>query len=149
MKNARIWAAATLVLLGACSDGLSKEEYIEQADRICAEADAKTEDIEPPKSAAELESFVDEAQRITGELLSDLRELEPPEEDRDTIRQMLSKIEEAMGYLPDIEAAARERDTEELGVIAKKLQDAASEANRLARDYGLKRCGQSQPAAVP
>lgn len=149
MKNARIWVGAALVVLGACSSGLTKEEYIEQADQICEEADAKTRDIDPPKSPEELERFVDEAEEVTAQLLSDLRELEPPEEGRETIEQMLAKIEEAMGYLPEIEEAARQRNTQELGSIAQRLQSAASEANRLAQEYGLERCGQSQPAAVP
>ena len=149
MKNSRIWVAAALVVLGACSNGLSKEEYIEQADRICAEADAKTQDIEPPKSPAELGEFVDEAEEVTARLLADLRELEAPEEGRETIQQMLQKIEEAMGYLPEIEEAARRRNTQELTTIAQRLQAAASEANSLAQEYGLETCGQSQTAPVP
>lgn len=149
MKSARIWGAAALLVLAACSSGLSKEEYIEQADRICAEADAKTEDLEPPKNPAELEGFIEEANEVTSALLSDLRELEPPEEGRETIEQMLAKIEEAQSYLPQISEAARARDTQELGRIAQQLQSAASEANELAQEYGLERCGRSQPAAVP
>lgn len=149
MKNARIWVATALVVFGACSSGLSKEEYIEQADAICAEADAKTQDIAPPKSAAELEDFVNQAEEVTAKLLADLRELEPPEEGRETVEQMLKKIEEAMGYLPEIEEAARSRDTQQLTAVAQQLQSAASEANRLAQEYGLEKCGQSQPAAVP
>lgn len=149
MKNARIWVGAALVVLGACSGGLTKEEYIEQADQICEEADAKTAEIQPPKTPQELEGFVDQAEEVTAQLLRDLRDLEPPEEGRETIEQMLAKIEEAMGYLPEIEEAARQRNTQELASIAQRLQSAASEANELAQEYGLEKCGQSQPAAVP
>lgn len=149
MRTARIWGVVALLVLSACSGAMSREEYIEEADRLCAEADAKTRDLEPPKSPAELEEFAAEAQDITGQLLDDLRDLEPPEEGRETIEQMLSKIEEAMGYLPDIQQAAAAGNTRELSGIAQNLQSAASEANRLAQEYGFERCGQSQPAEVP
>lgn len=150
MKFARIWGVAVLLVLTSCGgDGLTKEEYIEQADQICAEADAKSRELQPPKTPAELESFVDKAEKVTGELLADLRELEPPEEGKETIDRMLAKIEEAQSHLPDIAEAARTRNTQELGRIAQELQAAAAEANTLAQEYGLETCGQSQTAPVP
>lgn len=151
MKNARIWAVAALLVLSACSDGrLTKEEYIERADELCAEADAKTRELDPPKSPAELEEFVGRAQEITADLVADLRELEPPEEGRETIEQMLAKTEETMAYLPQIEEAVRAGERRRLASIAQDLQSSAAEANRLAQEYGFERCGQAQqPAPVP
>ena len=152
MQIARIvvGALAALLLVGACSGGeLTKEEFIEQADEICAEADEKTQDLEQPQSAAELGDFVEQARSITIELLDDIRALEPPAEDQEQIDTMLSKIEEAIDFLPQIEEAARQQDTAEIGRLGQELQATAAEANQIAQEYGLQQCGATQPAPVP
>lgn len=149
MQIARIVAALALMALSACSQGPTKEEFIEQADRICREADAKTTDLEPPTSSNALADFVTKARDITEELLRDLRELEPPDGDEDVIEDMTNRIEAAMELLPEIQAAAEERNLREINRLATQLQDEAAEANRIAQEYGLEECGRSNPAPVP
>jgi uncharacterized membrane protein YccC len=149
MVGARIVAALALVVLSACSNGLSKEEFIEQADRLCREADEKTQGLTPPRSAEALKDFVDQAQEITSGLLRELRDLEPPEGDTDAIDDMLENIESAMELLPDIQVAAEDRDFKEIERLSAELQEQAADANEIARDYGLKDCGRADPAAVP
>ncbi len=150
MQIVRIVLATVFFASAACAgEGLSKEEFIARADALCEAADEKTQDLEPPKSPEALTRFVDEAQAITATLLSDLRELEPPEEDREVIDRMLGKIEEAMSYLPQIKAAADERDLQEVSRLGEELQRAAAEANETAREYGLERCGRAEPAPAP
>lgn len=149
MQLARIVAALALVTSGACSQGLTKEEFIEQADRICRQADEKTQDLEPPRTPEALDGFIGEAQAITEELLRRLRELEPPEGDADVIEQMTDRIESAMDTLPEIQTAAEERDVAEIDRLATRLQEEAAEANRIAQRYGLEECGRADPAPVP
>ena len=149
LRASRIVAFASLSLIGlqACAGGLSKEEFIEAADEICAAADERSQDLEPPTNPRALSRFVDRAEEITRQLVEDLRELEPPERDEDTIERMIDRIEEAIGYLPGIERAARLSDVAAIQQLGARLQAAASEANDLARDYGMKRCGRAAPAA--
>ncbi|MGH2817833.1 MAG: hypothetical protein ACRDJS_05160 [Actinomycetota bacterium] len=142
-----VLAALPLIALQACDGGLSKEEFIEAADEICAEADERSQDLEPPTNPQALREFVERAERITRQLVDGLRELEPPGGDEDTIEQMIGKIEEAIGYLPGIERAARLSDVAAIQQLGARLQAAASEANRLARDYGMKNCGRAAPSA--
>ena len=150
MVAARIVAAVALVALGACSNGeLTKEEFIEQADRLCREADQKTEGVEPPRTPAALKDFVDKASEITATLLDDLRELEPPEADADVIDTMIGHIESAMEMLPDIQAAAEAKDIKEIGRLATELKVEAGKANEIAQDYGLQDCGRADPAPLP
>lgn len=154
MQSARIvvaaTTAATLLLSGGCAGGgLSKEDYIEQADAICKEADERTQELEQPRTPEALDDFVERARAISIELLDDLRALEPPEDDQDVINRMLARIEDAIDYLPQIQEAARQRDNEELGRLGQELQAAASEANDIAQEYGLKECGRTQPAPAP
>jgi hypothetical protein len=147
--RARIVALAVLSFLGvqACDGGLSKGEFIEAADKVCAEADERSQDLEPPTNPQALREFVERAEGITRQLVEDLRELDPPEGDEDTIERMIAKIEEAIGYLPGIERAARLSDVTAIQQLGARLQAAASEANGLARDYGMKKCGRAAPAA--
>lgn len=147
MQIARIVVGLALFAATACSgQGLSKEEFIEQADEICREAEEATQDLEPPRTPQALGEFVDEAQRITGELLTDLRELGPPEEGEQAVENLLAKIEEAMDLLPEIKDAAENRDSGRIQELGVELQEASSEANEIARDYGLEACGRTQTA---
>ena len=134
-----VLAALASITLQACGGGLSKEEFIEAADEICEKADERSQQLEPPTNPRALRVFVERAEQITRRLVEDLRELEPPEGDRDTIERMIDKIEEAIGYLPADVAAIQQ--------LGARLQAAAAEANDLARDYGMKKCGRAAPAA--
>lgn len=153
MQSARIvrWGlVAALLFAAACSEsGLSKEEFIEQADAFCKAADEKTQELEPPRTPDELDDFVERARAISIELLDDLRGLEPPEEDQGTIGRMLRRIEEAVDVLPQIQKAARQRNSQEIARLSQELQATASEANEIAQDYGLQQCGRTQPAPAP
>ena len=140
-------AALSLIAMQACDGGLSKEEFIEAADEICEKADERSQDLEAPTNPQALRVFVERAEQITRRLVEDLRELEPPEDDRDTVDRMIDKIEEAIGYLPAIEEAARLSDVAAIQQLGARLQAAATEANDLARDYGMEKCGRAAPAA--
>lgn len=146
MQIARILVALTLLVLTGCSeDGLSKEEFIQEADAICREAEKRTEEIEPPRTPEALAEFVDEAERITGELLADLRKLEPPEEGRETIDNLLQRIQDALDTLPQLKEAAQTRAASRIQELGQELQQASSEANEIAQGYGLQVCGRTQP----
>ena len=142
-----VLAALASITLQACGGGLPKEEFIEAADEVCEKADERSQELEPPTNPRALRVFVERAEQITRRLVEDLRELEPPEDDRDTIERMIDKIEEAIGYLPAIEKAARLSDVAAIQQLGARLQAAAAEANGLARDYGMKKCGRAAPAA--
>jgi hypothetical protein len=142
-----VLAALASITLQACGGGPSKEEFIEAADEICERADERSQDLEPPTNPRALRVFVERAEQITRRLVEDLRELKAPEGDRDTIDRMIDKIEDAIGYLPAIEKAARLSDVAAIQQLGARLQAAATEANDLARDYGMKKCGRAAPAA--
>ena len=146
MQLARIVAALALVALGACSGGLSKEEFIEQADRLCRAADEKSEQLEPPKTPEALDEFATGAEEITDDLVRDLRELEPPPDDVDLIDRMIEQIESAIDLLPDIQDATQQKDIPEIERLVAELREQANEANRIAREYGLEDCGRADPA---
>lgn len=144
MRRLTAVAAAALFLTGACGGGdetLSKEDFIEQADEICAELDSKVDEMEAPESPADLEASVEELEAITDEGIRGLRALSPPEEDADTIATMLDRIERTVRLLPDLAQAGKADDVDEMERLSAEIQSAANEASEIARDYGFERCG--------
>jgi hypothetical protein len=140
-----VTAALSIVLLVACGpSGLSKEEYVERANRICKEANERSAELERPRSPEELGPFIEEARRITENTIDRLRRLEPPEEDRARIERMLSNLEKATTYFDDIKAAAEDEDLARFEELARRVGEAAGEAERIADDYGLDQC-RSEP----
>lgn len=139
-----IVTAVVVVLAPGCSDGrLSKTEYIEQADSICAETAAASADLEAPTDARSFDRLVERAQELTDDALSRLRALEPPEEDEAQIDRMLDAIERAAAELPAIADAARAQDAAEMGRIGNRIQSLAQTAQTIASDYGFAECGKT------
>ena len=145
-RAVRIVALACLGLLAAtaCSDDrLSKEEFIEQADAVCATVNERTEELGEPTTQESFPEFARKAKEITDEALEDMRALEPPEEDEERIDEMLDAIEKAASFLPEIADAVAENDPERMRDIGLEVQSAAQKASTIAEEYGFEECGRS------
>lgn len=139
-----------VILLAACDDsGLSKEEFIARADEICADVNAKTQELEQPRDPGEFTRFARRAQAITQQAVADLRELDPPEDDAALIDRMIDKIEEAVSVLPEIGDAVAAEDFQRVQELGMQVQDNAQEAQEIAQNYGFEECarGNIAPAA--
>ncbi len=148
-RGARLIVVASLAALAsaACGqDALSKEEFIEQADEICADIDQQIRELGEPQNQEDFEELVEEGTEITDDGLEELRDLEPPAEDRDQINPMLDKIEEAVELLPEIQEALENRDVEALQRLQTQVQAAANEAQTIADDYGFEQCARADVA---
>jgi hypothetical protein len=125
----------------ATGEPLAKEEFVAQADAICKESDreidAEAQEFFPQggnPGAAEEEAFVSEVlvPRVQ-EQIDGIRALTPPEGDEDEVTAILDAAQEGIDQL--------EQDPSAI-TGAGSGPDPFAEANRLARDYGLKVCGQ-------
>lgn len=138
-------AGAGVLFLAACGgDGgerLSKDEWIEQADAICAQADEDVEALTEPTQLDEIPEFTDTASEISRGALSDLRALQPPEEDQATVDEMLDLVEHQIEIGEQIGEAAEDGDQDEVQRLADESDPIESEADEKARQYGLKDCG--------
>ena len=131
-------------LLGvACGGGaLSKEEYIAQADEICAAAEAEAENLDQPTEPAEAETYANELEEITQGYVADLRDLEPPEEDLDEVNQLIDKVEQA--GLNIVEAIRTQSGSGNPAESYSEALHLAEEANEEAEAYGFESCGRSE-----
>jgi hypothetical protein len=143
---AGITAAGMLVLAGCGGDGgdgaesLSKSEWIEQADEICAQADEDVEALTDPTTLDEIGAFTDEASGISRDALADLRALRPPEEDQATVDEMLDLVEQQIEIGEQIGEAARNGDEAEVERLVAEAEPLEAEADEMARQYGLEDC---------
>jgi hypothetical protein len=139
-------SAAGLLVLAGCGGGgdeaepLSKSEWIEQADEICAQADEDIEALGDPTTLDEIGELTDEASGISRDALADLRALRPPEEDQATVDQMLDLVEQQIEIGEQIGEAARNGDEAEVRRLAAEAQPLEAQADEIGRQYGLDDC---------
>jgi hypothetical protein len=157
MRFRRFFVLAIVVLafggvLAACGgddDGnggggeLSKDEFIEQADEICAEAEAKSDAVDDPRTAEGYVGWSDEQIEIGEETKAELEDLEPPSDVEDDFGSYLENVDETIALLEEIRTAAEAGDEDELrelltGDEASQIRD---ENRELADDIGFEDCG--------
>jgi hypothetical protein len=139
-------AVATLLAAGCGGDGgggqLSAAEFRQQADAICAEFEAKLDAVQQPSSPEDLERFVNEAVPIIEEGTRKLNELDPPEEFQNEWTRVVEINEENLETIQDVQTALNDGDVEEAQRLIAEAGGNEEEADRLARDIGLTKCGQ-------
>lgn len=143
-------ARGGIILLGLCSallgsaacgddDGaqvLSQEEFVEQANEICAAANQRTgaiaADIGPDSTEEELDAVVIEIADDSERLISDLRALQPPAEVSDDLAAALDQAETDLRELRDLG-----------GAVFSQATDPFNETNSMMDDLGLTACAGS------
>jgi hypothetical protein len=138
-------ALATFLAAGCGGDGngeLTAEEFRQQADAICAEFEGKLDAVAQPSSPEDLERFVDEAVPIIEEGTQKLNDLEPPEEFRDEWTRVVEINEENLDTIKAVQTALDDGDVAEAQRLIQEAGGNEEEADRLARDIGLTKCGQ-------
>ncbi len=141
---------------GACGsdEALTKAEYIEQGNAICAISNAQLDPIfeeffadfpDEPTQQQLVEAFFGIAAGITPIIeaqLVDLRELAAPNEDEDTLELLFDDVEaelEEINQLADDVAAG---DQAAIDLIESEEFDPFADVNRRAVQYGLTVCGE-------
>jgi hypothetical protein len=121
---------------------VSKDEFVERADAICAEAndlgtELAMESVEDPSSPtpAEAQAFVRRALELQRELLAKLRDLEPPEGDEESIERWLDAVGEGTARIETASESRRAALT-----LLESDANPFEEAERLSAGYGLKDC---------
>jgi hypothetical protein len=153
--------AVTLVAglsLAACGDDsgdpLSKEDFIAQADAICADhgtqldaifeeafAEVDETDLDDPEAAAQqYAGVVADSEPVMRDQVEALRALEPPEADADELQSQLDDLDAAVTEFVDLVEAGAAGDEEALAAIESDVDPFAA-VNERAFEYGLQVCG--------
>lgn len=123
---------------------LAQDEFIDEADAICAEANAA---IGAFVAAGEGFTAAGEIAELRSSVVDDIRSLGPPDEDRTTLDSFLAGMEAQVEAGEKIGLAnERESDTSQFET---ELDAAQSETATAAESYGFTECGQPPSAADP
>ncbi len=142
--GAAILAAAALVsgcAGGGGSDRLTKEEYIKQADAICAESIEKIKALGEPQDLAGLAALSKQAVEIAEDQLAQLRALVPPEEIEEQVNRAYDLVDQQNDVARQIVAAAESGDTAEVQQLVEEAAPLAQEGDDIAANIGLQVCG--------
>jgi hypothetical protein len=127
---------------GGGGDTPTKEEFIEQADKLCEETDEEGTALveqsfaDPTQpTASEAQAFIEAAVPIQRDLLQELRELDRPEGDEDEIERWLDAADEGTNTVEE----AGETPESSLELL-QNAEEPLTEANDLAAEYGLNVC---------
>jgi hypothetical protein len=122
----------------------SQDEFITQADAVCEEANAAISQFAAAgQGLTEADQIADLRQGVVDELNS----LGPPDEDRQTLDQFLTAMEQTVEAGKKI-ALAQDRG-EDTARFESELDAARGEAETAASAYGFEECGQPISSSGP
>ena len=147
---AALGAAALIAGCGGSSDSSSADDFRQEADEICADANSRLDTLTQPTSGAAVLPFLQEGLTIQADELERIRALDPPDdlqasfdEATDLLQQRQEAIQQAADRIEageDPEAVIQEASPE----IARLRDEARAKANEL----DLTVCGAADDAAT-
>ena len=127
---------------GGGGDRLTKAEYAAQANEICADFNAKIEDLRTPENMEQLADFTEKAIPIFEDGIADLRELNPPEELQATVDSWLASADAALERIRRVLEAAQDGDEAAVGRLSQEAEAAERGSDALARQIGANTCAE-------
>ena len=121
---------------------LDQADFIEEADAICAEANAA---IQEYADAGQGVTAAGEIADLRAGVVADIEELGPPADDRETLDEFLAALEAQVEAGEKI-ALALDRESDTLA-FEEELTTAKSEAATAASAYGFEECGSETTAS--
>ena len=123
---------------------LDQDEFVDQADAICAEAYAAVSSVATEES--DTTSQVSSQRDLYESLIEQLEGLGQPPQDEGTFNDFTQALQRVIDALDKQELAAERDDTASVDELAVEVDTAVSEAQVAADDYGLKDCAPVEPA---
>ena len=124
-------------------EGLALDDWVEQADEICAEATEQTEDLGEPADIDEIIEMFPDALDINEDEIAQLEELGLPDEMADEAEELLELRTQQVAMLSDAFDELESSDDpeavlEDMSVESDEMQ---ADMEELAEELGLEECG--------
>jgi hypothetical protein len=140
--------ALLVVVLGGCGDDdeLSRQEFVDRADAICADANRKETALRPggvgwnygPKF--DDPEFLSRFSDVGRDAIRRLRALDPQEEDREANEQLLSSLTRMVEAMDDAVAAVRSDQPAKHTTAAEEYETAYSDVATAGAAMGVSEC---------
>ena len=140
---AALGAAALIAGCGGGSDSSSADDFREQADEVCADANARTGALTAPTSSDEVLPYLESGLTVQAEELERIRALDPPEDlqaDFDEATDLLQQRQDAIRQAADRISAGEDPDAVSTE-LSPEIDRLRTEARAKARELGLTVCG--------
>jgi ketosteroid isomerase-like protein len=159
LVNTRVAAIAVGALLltatfagcGGSDDGsgaLSKEDFIAQADQVCADFSAEAKKTEEAFNTAIQEDDMETAGDLFAAnaeqmdvAVEEFADLTPPEADQETIDKFVSLSREQVDAAFELADAIAANDEQAVQAIDEEARGLDAEADLIADEYGMVDCG--------
>lgn len=125
---------------------LAREEFTQQADAICEEANERVEALGQPSSPDELAAIAAQAVAIQEQALDALRELRPPEDIEERYEQALDLVRQQADLGRELVDAAEEGNQARVTELLAEIEPLNRQADEIAREIGLVDCGSADDA---
>jgi len=125
---------------GGGGDGLSQEEFRQQADAICAKYDKKIQALGSPQSPADIPAYVQKGIPLLRQGIAELRALNPPADVEDDYNRMLNETAKAIPAAEKLAEAAEKGDAAAVQDAIREGQQADEASDELAAKLKLDRC---------
>jgi hypothetical protein len=157
--RAKLWGLGlvALLVLGACNSGGSSDDFVAEANEVCADAEAALEDLEGGALAnQDLSEITDAASEQLNNLVNELGDLTPPDELSDDFDSMIEGLEGAIENVESLSAAVEgiqagdqpdEETLQEVQEISESMASNLDQASEAAREMDLEDCGQTTDGA--
>jgi len=140
--------AALLALLAACggSSGLSKADYVKQADAVCRDGAKQIAALEVPSDVTGLPAAAARVVAVQRATLDRLRAIHPPKADKAQIAKWIALVDQTLDQA-EMSASSQRRGDLQRAVTANANGAALDgRADEIARGYGLRTCVQAATA---
>ena len=146
-------AIAFVVGCGGSAERGAGQEFVAQANSVCAEFEAFSTDQEQlfreQLSSGDFDRAADTFEGYGRELersVTEIADLDRPSDDRSSVETFIKSTRELTDLVPEVVDALRKSDTATLLSVGSRLQEVQQKADRAARESGLDRCAEAGPA---
>jgi hypothetical protein len=138
--TAALAGAAALTLAGCGDGGLSHDEFVRQADAVCAAYDAKVAVLARPSSYDDVIAYVERTLPLYVAALDKLRALRPPAADKRAVKAWLGANAKVAVAVRTLGEAAMRHDPAATNDASAAVQQASLASRKAAATLGLKVC---------
>jgi hypothetical protein len=119
---------------------LTRDEYAQKADAICAEGNAKTKALPSPSNLQELARVANQTLDTLAGARTELQKLKPPPREQALADQWIASIKRLEEDVRRIRDSAKANDRQAVFNQAAKTQKRSKHSNELATRLGLTVC---------